>query len=118
MSNIAHVSLQHHPIYCIIGILPHERKNKQTIYVDIGIDIDIARAAGTGDLSHACDYTALGRICSSLAISNQYLLLETLAIDTLKAIKEEFPKAQAARICIHKPLEEGTIAQVTLNTNF
>ena len=68
-------------INCIIGILPQERVNKQTIVLNIKVGIKTIKAANSKSLDDTVDYAKLADNINQITVAGKYLLLETLAED-------------------------------------
>jgi len=98
------VGFQNHRIFCVIGAMPEERKGSQTILVDLKVEADISRSSQSDNLKDTVDYVELAKICTVLAIENQYKLLEAYAADVLKHIFTKFAAAHSAWIRVKKPL--------------
>lgn len=96
------IGFEQHKIHCIIGTLPHERSQTQDIYVDLQVEADFSKCAATDDLKDTVNYETLASICTSLAESKQYQLLETFAWDVLQALFSQF-EIQWAKIKVKKP---------------
>lgn len=79
-----------HCVNCIVGIHPEERVNLQELWFDIQVEKDVSTAIQTKSLIHTIDYTRLAEICTEIAVSKQYELLESIAHDIIKQIFCEF----------------------------
>ena len=86
----------------IIGILPHEREQPQTVILNIDITTDTAQAGGSDDLSASIDYAALADQIKDHCATHQPLTVEALAED-LAALCLAHPRAAAVRIQVEKP---------------
>ena len=64
---------------CRLGVQEWEQRTPQTIWIDIELAIDAAKAAAADDLSQAVDYAALTEAIRQLAQGHPYKLMETLA---------------------------------------
>lgn len=89
-------------IPCIIGIHPEERKQEQTIIVDVKIKVDLARCIMSGRMQDTVDYVQIAQLCTQLAQEKQYLLVETLASDILAQCLHRFQSVWAW-VRIQKP---------------
>lgn len=89
-------------VKCIIGILPHERLNKQTIVLNIKVGTKTIKAANSKSLNDTIDYAELADSIHQLSISGKYLLLETMAEDIARLILDN-PLAYNVKIKIEKP---------------
>lgn len=78
-------------VRCTIGVHPHEHQQEQEIFVDLKVKTDFGRCAQSDVLSDTIDYASLAAICTQLAQSKHYQLLETYAWDVLHTIFTLFP---------------------------
>lgn len=77
-------------VSCIIGNNLEEREAEQEIAIDIEIRIDITECAQTDSIVDTVDYEKLVKVCSELAKSRRYHLLETFAYEAIDAVFDEF----------------------------
>jgi dihydroneopterin aldolase len=85
------IGFNQHKIQCIIGVLPFERQDKQEILVDLKVVADFSRCAKTDSLDDTINYVAMAELCTRLAQSNHYQLLETFACEVLQKLFDQFP---------------------------
>ncbi len=95
------IGIHQYQISCIIGDLPEERIEKQTIFINVKVRIDLSAAAKSEKLEDTVDYVALAEICNQLA-QNEYYLLEKFAVDTVEICLAKFPITWA-QVSIQKP---------------
>lgn len=76
-------------IDCRIGVTEEERAVPQTIWVDLEVAVDAARAAARDDVRSTVDYAALVSSVHELAQSKPYRLLETIAEEIASLILGE-----------------------------
>jgi len=86
----------------IIGIYDWERKQKQTVSIDIEMSTDIARAAATDDIESALNYKAISKRIEQFIINSEFQLVETLAERLSEVVQQEFG-VQWLRLTLHKP---------------
>lgn len=67
------------PVDCIIGVHPHERGSRQRLLLNVTLETDFSRAAGSDALADALDYTALAERIETFARAGRFRLIETLA---------------------------------------
>ena len=86
-------------VVCVIGVDGWERRLPQTLLVDVSLQLDLARAGATDDLSATVDYRELcGRIVDEMS-GTQYRLLEAFA-------------EHVARICLDARLVDSVTVSV------
>ncbi len=66
-------------VECRLGVSEAERAKPQTVWIDVVIAIDAARAAARDAVEDALDYARLVSSVKALADQGAYRLLETLA---------------------------------------
>ena len=63
---------------CIVGVLPHERRQDQPLLIDIRAASDFSQAAASDDLHHTVDYAAVAEEVQRFVRQGRFHLLETL----------------------------------------
>lgn len=77
-------------IETIIGIYDWERQVRQTVSIDLEMASDIRQAAATDDIQYALNYKAVSKRLIAYIENRNALLVETLAEEIAKIIREEF----------------------------
>lgn len=90
-------------IDCIVGIYPHEREQTQTVFVDIELDYDFAKAATSDAIPDAVDYDHVAASVTGLIQSRRFRLIETMAEETAAMLLAGVPQVEAVRLEIRKP---------------
>lgn len=106
------IGFEHHKISCIIGVNADERINEQEIFVDLKLAVDFAKCAASDALNDTLDYTFVAKLCTEMAQSGQYHLLETYAYEVIQKLIKSFG-VQGAWIRVKK-LHAIESAQLTL----
>lgn len=91
-----------HRITCIIGINQDERIKEQDILIDLKVKVDFSKCVNSGVIADTIDYVAMAEMCTQLAHTKKYYLLEALAHDILQGLIEKY-QAQWAWVRIKKP---------------
>ena len=86
----------------IIGIHPHEKRERQDVLIDIELDLDLTRPGITDDIDDTIDYQALQMRVLRATETSSCNLIENLA-ETIAAICLEDTKAESVRITVDKP---------------
>lgn len=99
------IGFQDLKVKCIIGLLEEERLSEQLLSIDLAVE--------TKDY---IDYTELANLVRLMAETGQFLLLETLADETIKALYKKWPSIEEVSITIKKPraLSEAAYAFVRM----
>ena len=100
MNTISIVDLE---ITCIIGILPNERVEEQTLFLNINLDVDIGDSTFADDINETIDYTEIAVMATQLAISKKYKLIESFCFDLNNLFLETFQVIKKTRISVKKP---------------
>ncbi len=99
-------------IRTIIGTKPWERKNKQELIINIGLEYEASKACGSDQIKDAIDYETLVKAVSSAVKSSQYRLLEKLAAKVLAVIMVN-KKVESAWVRLDKPQAIAEAASVS-----
>jgi len=100
---IGTTGLHHLRIDCIVGIYPHEREQTQTVFLDIALDYDFARAAASDAIPDAVDYDHVVASVTGLIQSRRFQLIETMAEETAAMLLAGLPQVEVVRLEIRKP---------------
>ncbi|TNF91321.1 MAG: dihydroneopterin aldolase [Gammaproteobacteria bacterium] len=74
----------------VVGIYDWERRIRQTISLDIDMATDIAKAAKTDSIDDTINYKAVAKRLIQFVQDSEYQLVETLAEECTRIIREEF----------------------------
>ena len=96
------VGIKNHKIHCFIGNNPEEQLQPQDIYVDVRIALDFSKSSKSGSLKDTVDYVRVAQICTELAVTRRYRIMETFAWEALQRLHSDFD-LQWAWIRIKKP---------------
>ncbi len=96
------IGFEQHKVSCTIGVLAEEKENPQEIWIDLKVEADFTLCLATDQVMHTVDYMGLANLCTKLAQSKHYHLIETLAAAIINSIFENYA-VQAVKICIKKP---------------
>ncbi len=77
-------------VECRIGVSEEEQAKAQTMWIDLAMSIDAAKAARHDDVREAVDYAALVGAMTQCVQDKPYRLLETLAEDVAALILQQF----------------------------
>ncbi len=77
-----------------IGVFDWEQASPQTIWIDLELAVDAAKAAARDDVSDAVDYGRLVTTVRELARQQPYRLLETLAEAIAQRVLGDFDTTQ------------------------
>jgi FolB domain-containing protein len=87
---------------CIVGINDDERVKKQEVRINLVLEADLRRAAGTDSIGDTVDYKDLKVAVLEMVEASQYYLIEHLA-DRIAAICLEPPMVRRATVTVDKP---------------
>lgn len=90
------------------GVLPAEKVESQTFVVDLSLEIDLARAGKSDDLTDTVDYGELAQRAHDIVVSTSYDLIEALASE-LARMALEYSLVRAAIVTVHKPRAPITV---------
>ena len=75
----AKITINNIKVSCIIGEKLAERKNKQDIFIDIEMHVDVSKAVNSDDIKDAVDYEKVALEVKRFVGKSRYRLIETLA---------------------------------------
>ena len=99
MNTISIVDLE---IICIIGILPKERIEEQTLLLDINLDVNIGDSHFEDEIEETIDYTIIAEMATKLAVTKKYNLIESFCRDLNNLFLETFKVIQKTKISVKK----------------
>ena len=89
-------------IDAVIGIWDWEKRNPQTISIDLEMETDNKTASQSDSIEDALDYKAVCKRVQQFIQESQFNLIETVAENVAKIILEEFD-VQWLKLRISKP---------------
>ena len=96
------IGFEDYAIECIIGVFPEERCNEQKIFVDVKVEVDIAKGIESDHLKDVYDYVQLAKLCTKMAQTKKYALIETFAYELIQTFEND-PDIHWAWVKIKKP---------------
>ena len=87
---------------CIIGFIDWERRVRQTVVLDIELQVDYRHAARTDEVADTLDYKKVAKRVLGFVEGSEFKLVETLAHRLALVILAEFGVAWV-RITLNKP---------------
>src|SRR5687767_1669513 len=86
----------------LVGVLPHERADRQPIEVDLDVEVDLAAAGTSDDLGDTVDYAELCARVDGVATAGHVSLLETLAERMAAAVLDADARVDAVTVAVRK----------------
>lgn len=86
-----------------IGILEHELRATQPIYIDAEFDAVVSQPTDDSQIDTVLDYRQLRQTIIDCCIKQHVNLLETLIEHTAHTLLQNFPAVQRVRLRISKP---------------
>lgn len=96
------IKLQGLEIYGNHGYYKDEKQLTQKFQVNISFELNIEKAAAGDDLEETVNYEEVVNLCQKV-MDEPTNLIETLAVNTAKAIKSSFPFLRNIHIELAKP---------------
>ena len=99
------VGIRRLKVHTIVGLLPHERIQKQDIFVSIELSIDFSGCVqnGTEDLQYSVDYSTVADDITEWIQAQKFELLESIALLGTKRILNQYASVLQCTIEIEKP---------------
>ena len=101
-----YVSIRDLSVSAVIGWHDWEREIEQTLVFDVDMVADVHRAAVTGDLADALDYSAVAEFIATVVRAGRFRLIETAADRVADRLLENFPLTHL-RLELRKPIADG-----------
>ncbi len=96
------IGISNHQVSCIIGVYPEERTIEQFLFFDVKLKLHLSKCSKTDAFEDAANYEHLAELCTELATSKKFHLLEALASAVLDGCLTKFPAVWAS-VKIRKP---------------
>lgn len=90
-----YLKIRNYRIQCTMGLLEHEKKEKQEILVDLYVKTDFSECVQTDSVADTLDYRELGKTIEEVAQAEHFNLLETYAHEALHALFSQYSIAWA-----------------------
>ncbi|PCI35985.1 MAG: dihydroneopterin aldolase [Elusimicrobia bacterium] len=87
---------------CHLGVPDEERKDLQTVLIDVEVETDLKDAGLSDDLETSVDYHGLSEVLRGLAEHGERKLLEKLAEDLAAQTLKFDKRISCVRIAAHK----------------
>ena len=99
MDNLLITALQ---IPASIGVHAWEQQIKQTLVIDVDIEVDLHKAGHSDDLQHTLNYCEIVKSIETLLAAKHFNLIEAVAESVAKLLLQEF-KVKTVMIQVAKP---------------
>src|SRR5690606_31396013 len=93
-------------VQCVIGVWQWERRINQSVYIDIDMAWDTAKAASSDDLADTLSYKDVSKRIAAVAREGEFNLVETLAERVAAVIIDEV----AAPWCRVRVSQQGAVS--------
>ena len=96
------IGFDQHRVVCSVGVTEEERAWEQILYVDLRVSYDFTHCVQSENIDDALCYVQLSEICTELAQTGKYHLLETMVHEMIKKILVK-DHVQSVWIRVKKP---------------
>jgi len=86
----------------LVGIYDWERRLRQQVVLDIGMGVDIARAAKSDKIEDTLDYKAVAKRVAQFVRESEFQLVETLAEKVAELVMQEY-RVPWVKVTLDKP---------------
>lgn len=97
----------------VIGMHDWERKLRQTVVIDLDIEMDAQPAAASDQLKDTVDYAAIAQRLAETVEGAEFRLIEALAESCARLLLTEFA-VQRLTLTLHKPAAVRQASDVAL----
>lgn len=85
-----------------VGVPLWERKKRQKVLIDIGLELDLSKAGLSDDICDTVDYWAIERQVRGTAEHGEFKLVERLAAVVADKVLEMERKLRSVTVLVHK----------------
>jgi FolB domain-containing protein len=85
-----------------LGVPKWERKKRQKVLLDIGLELPLAKAGRSDNVRDTADYWAIEKEARKIAESGEYHLAESLAWKVAEAVLKINRRLRSVRVAVHK----------------
>lgn len=89
-------------VVAVHGVLDEERRRAQPFEVDVDLEVDVAEAGRTDDLTTSVDYGAVCDLVARVVADESHLLLERVAHQICAAVLADQPLVDAITVEVRK----------------
>ncbi len=97
------IRLKNMVFYGFHGVEEHEKEWGGRFEVDLELHCDLNEAIATDKLHDTVNYEKIYSLINRLVTSRKYYLIEALAGEMCRSIKEKYPKVHEVTVRIRKP---------------
>jgi dihydroneopterin aldolase len=102
MSLVGRVIIEQLEVHAYHGWHAHEEQFGQPFTVDLELEADLLREAGSDDLQHALDYAAIVGATRTLFVEKRYKLVEAAAAALAQGLLTRFPRVLSVHVRVRK----------------
>ena len=107
------ISIKRLRVDTFVGVYAHEQDNKQTIYIDLSIQMDASAAFASDDLQDALDYQMIADELQVRIATQRFQLIESVCALALSFLAE-LPQIHSATVTVHKPSALASAEEVSV----
>ena len=103
--SVGTVGIRRLKVHTIVGLLPHERIQKQDIFVSVELSIDFSNCVQNGkeDLRYSVDYSTVAADITEWIQLEKFELLESIVLLGTERILNQYPSVKQCTIEVEKP---------------
>lgn len=85
------------------GVLDHEQDDGQYFYIDVILQLDLARAGASDTLADTVDYGVMAQRIHDTVANERWDLIERVATRVAESVLEADSRIEAVSVTVHKP---------------
>lgn len=97
------ITLKNCAFFARHGVFNEEETLGQRFFVDAVLDVDAGNALHKDEIEGTVDYGTAFQVIERIITGKRRFLIEALALETAKALCQEFPMIESAEVTIRKP---------------
>lgn len=102
------IYLENLEFFAYHGVFEEEKRNGQTFYVSVTLDVDLTAAGETDDLNETVNYGEVYDLIADITLNRNFDLIEKLAYEIIEKMLATFPRVQGVKVRVDKPKAPGT----------
>ncbi len=102
------IYLENLEFFAYHGVFDDEKKNGQTFYVSVTLELDLTAAGVSDDLDKTVNYGEVYDLIADVTLNRRFDLIEKLAYTIIEELLRKYAMVNAVNLRVEKPKAPGT----------
>lgn len=102
------IYLENLEFFAYHGVFDDEKKNGQTFYVSVTLELDLTAAGVSDDLDKTVNYGEVYDLIADVTLNRRFDLIEKLAYTIIEELLRKYAMVNAVKVRVDKPKAPGT----------